>query len=258
MSTFDIYAAYYDLLYRDKAYDREVDYVAELLPGGWAAGMRVLELGCGTGGHALELARRGCRVHGIDISERMVEIARSRLSVLPVAQREQLRFDCADMRGFRAGSGAEFDVVLSMFHVMSYAASNADQRAAFECARAHLGPGGLFVFDFWYGPAVLSDRPREVTKHVEDARISVSRSTVPVMAVNENCVDVHFAVRVAARDGGREHVFNERHRMRYLFLPEIEQALHAVGFDLVSSQAWLSRKPLDDRTWYGCVVARAR
>jgi SAM-dependent methyltransferase len=258
MSTFDFYAAYYDLLYRDKPYDREVAYVADLIPGGFRAGKRVLELGCGTGGHALELARRDCTVRGIDISESMVGIARSRLATLPAAQRERLRFDRADMRDFRAGEGASFDVVLSLFHVMSYAATNADQRAAFECARVHLRPGGLFVFDFWYGPAVLSDRPRHASKNVGDDRIGVERSTVPVMLVNENCVDVCFDVRVTARDGSGENSFSERHRMRYLFLPEIEQALNTAGFELLSSQAWMTRQPLDDRTWYGCVVARAR
>lgn len=258
MSTFDFYAAYYDLLYRDKAYDREVAYVADLIPGGWAAGTRVLELGCGTGGHALELARHDCAVHGIDISDRMVEIARARAAALPDGERKKLRFDCADMREFRAGAGEHFDVVLSLFHVMSYAATNSDQRAAFDCARAHLRAGGLFVFDFWYGPAVLSDRPRHARKQVEDDCISVSRTTVPVMLVNENCVDVCFDVRVTARDGTGEHSFSERHRMRYLFLPEIEQALNTAGFDLVSSQSWMTRQSLDDRTWYGCVVARAR
>jgi hypothetical protein len=162
------------------------------------------------------------------------------------------------MRGFRAVDGATYDVVLSLFHVMSYATANADQRAAFDSARAHLRAGGLFVFDFWYGPAVLSDRPRHVSKEVADDRISVTRSTTPVMLVNENCVDVCFDVRVTARQGAEKHAFSERHRMRYLFLPEIDQALQVAGFGLVSSQAWLTRQALDDRTWYGCVVAQAR
>jgi SAM-dependent methyltransferase len=257
MTTFDLYAAYYDLLYRDKPYAGEVDYLASITPGGLARGARILELGCGTGGHAFELARRGCQVHGIDISERMVVNARARLARLPQAERAQLSFECADMRAYQAGQPA-FDLVLSLFHVMSYAATNEDQRAAFACARRHLRVGGLFVFDFWYGPAVLSDRPRHATKDVEDENIRVARRTTPEMLVNQNCVDVCFEVTVAARADSRVETFRERHRMRYLFLPEIEQSLGTAGFELVSSQAWMSRQPLDDRSWYGCVVARVR
>ena len=52
---------------------REVDFVVEAL--GLAAGDRVLDVGCGPGRHAYELARRGIEVHGIDISQRFIDIA---------------------------------------------------------------------------------------------------------------------------------------------------------------------------------------
>ena len=54
---------------------QEVDHIVEAL--GLAPGDRVLDVGCGPGRHAHELARRGIAVHGIDISDRFVEIARA-------------------------------------------------------------------------------------------------------------------------------------------------------------------------------------
>src|SRR4051795_10998341 len=52
---------------------QEVDHVVAALE--LKAGDRVLDVGCGPGRHAHELARRGITVHGIDISTRFVELA---------------------------------------------------------------------------------------------------------------------------------------------------------------------------------------
>ena len=54
---------------------QEVDFVVDHL--GLTPGARVLDVGCGPGRHAHELARRGIEVHGVDISETFVELARA-------------------------------------------------------------------------------------------------------------------------------------------------------------------------------------
>ncbi len=53
---------------------QEVEHLVDALE--LREGMRLLDVGCGPGRHAHELARRGMRVHGIDISRRFVDIAR--------------------------------------------------------------------------------------------------------------------------------------------------------------------------------------
>ena len=68
MSTFELYAAYYDLLYEDKRYDEEAQFVARLLREQAPHARSILELGCGTGKHALALARQGFSLTGVDLS----------------------------------------------------------------------------------------------------------------------------------------------------------------------------------------------
>lgn len=56
-----------------KGTEQEIDFVVEAL--GLKAGDRVLDVGCGPGRHAHEMARRGIVVHGIDISQRFIDLA---------------------------------------------------------------------------------------------------------------------------------------------------------------------------------------
>jgi SAM-dependent methyltransferase len=69
----DHMGAAYDRYAHTKGTAQEVDHVVEVLS--LVPGQRVLDVGCGTGRHAHELARRGIAVHGVDISERFIQIA---------------------------------------------------------------------------------------------------------------------------------------------------------------------------------------
>jgi SAM-dependent methyltransferase len=69
---------------------QECDALVEAL--GLETGMRVLDVGCGPGRHAHELARRGIEVHGIDISERFIQIARATAPAGATFQRVDARF----------------------------------------------------------------------------------------------------------------------------------------------------------------------
>lgn len=253
-AVFDLYAAYYDLLYRDKDYAAEATYVARLLRGVVPEAKTVLELGCGTGAHAVQLAQLGFEVHGIDLSAAMVERALARRAALP-ALAAGISFERGDVRSHR--DGRIYDAVISLFHVISYQTGNEDLADALRTARVHLQPGGVFVFDVWYGPAVLSDRPRHVVKDVADERIVLRRETTPVMRLDDNGVDVHFEVQIRAHADGRTQTVSELHRMRYLFLPELRLALEAAGFELQRAERWMSGEALDDRSWYACLVAVA-
>jgi SAM-dependent methyltransferase len=256
-STFDLYAAYYDLLYRDKDYSNEVNYISSsILASGGVSEGSILELGCGTGGHAVHLASSNRMVHGIDLSAEMVQRANASKSTLPTHLNEKLTFEVGDIRSFR--STQKFDAVVSLFHVISYQTKNEDIINSFNTARYHLQPGGLFFFDFWYGPSVLSDRPKVVEKVVEDEFIQVLRHTTPTMLIDQNCVDICFDVDICLKQHGAvKQRLTEHHLMRYLFLPEIEYYLSLCGLAVVSAQTWLQHAPLTDRSWYGCIVARA-
>jgi SAM-dependent methyltransferase len=219
----------------------------------------VLDLGCGTGRHDLLLAGKGYSITGVDMSEEMLAVANSQLS--SVIQQgslgshpSSLNFFQGDIRTVRLDR--TFDVVISLFHVISYQTTNKDLADAFATAGAHLAPGGIFIFDCWYGPAVLTDRPAVRVKRLEDEQIMVTRVAEPVMHPNENVVDVNYNVFVRDKASKAVEELRETHRMRYLFLPELELLLRGTGMSIVSASEWMSDRQPGFDTWSVCFVAK--
>ena len=256
MKTFDHYARYYDLLYQGKDYATETSFVHQrLLPGAQRPG-HLLELGCGTGRHALEFAHRGWTVTGYDMSEAMVAQATDRARSLDPAIASRLKFATGDVRHINAGG--VHDAAISLFHVASYQTSTADFQRFLATAARHLGPEGRFFFDFWYGPAVVSDPPAIRIKRLGDEQIEVIRLAEPEVHPNENLVLVNYEVLITDRSSGTVTRVLETHRMRYWFLPELKLLLEGAGFQLEHSGHCYTERPLGHDTWYGWVLAQKR
>jgi SAM-dependent methyltransferase len=254
VSTFDLYSRYYDLLYREKDYLAEVDHVAGLLERHGHATGDVLELGCGTGIHATMLAERNYQVHGIDLSAEMLAVAARRRDAQPVHMQRRLGFESGDIRSYRAGR--EFDAVVSLFHVFSYQSSNADLAAAFETAATHLRKGGVLICDFWFGPAVLAQRPAVRVRRLSADGTHIIRIAEPKLHFDRNVVDVDYEILIIDDADQRLQTIRETHVMRYLFMPELRAFASACGLSLERSMAWMSEAALDDTTWSGCAVFR--
>lgn len=250
---FDTYARYYDLLYRDKDYAGEAEYVATHIRDQAPHAKRILELGCGTGAHAEHLAHMGYTVHGVDISETMLARAEARKTALPPEVAARLSFSLGDVRTVR--TGATYDAVISLFHVMSYQTANADLEAVFETASAHLQTGGLFLFDFWYGPAVLTQRPEVRIRRLEDEEIKVTRIAEPEIHMNKNVVDVNYTVFIEANAAGLMEQVKETHRMRYLFLPELLRFADEKIWTNFKSFGWMKLRELHQEDWAGLFLA---
>jgi len=247
VTVFNAYARYYDLLYKDKDYTAEAQFISGLIREFAPESRKLLELGCGTGIHAQMLSAEGYQIHGVDFSQDMLDCAEQRLKSLPLEHAARLSFSCEDIRHFRQDAG--FDVVLSLFHVVSYQTTQDDLLATFNTARNHLNSGGLFIFDCWYGPAVITDKPSVRVKRLQDERIAVTRIADPKLYPNDNRVDVNYQVFVKEKSTSKVEELNETHRMRYLFEPEVEALCSVSGFNLVGSGEWMSGKTPGFDTW---------
>jgi SAM-dependent methyltransferase len=248
MSQFGLYSKYYNLLYSDKDYAGEARYVDSIIRRRAPRAATMLELGCGTGRYAAEFAAMGYRVHGVDLSAEMLAEARD-------IQGRDIKFSRGDARDIRLGE--TFDAVVALFHVMSYQSSNKDVLDVLATMKAHLADGGVAVFDFWYGPAVLTQRPQTRFKEVEDDEIKVSRVAVPVMDTEKNMVAVNYTAFIRDKRDESAQELRETHNMRYFFLNELELMLDSLGLSVIVFLGWNTQLCPDDSTW-SCLIAVRR
>lgn len=119
---------------------------------GVAPGMRVLDVGCGTGVVAITAARQGAQVKAIDLTPQLLERARDNAAIAEAAV-EWHEGDAEELP-FR---DAEFDIVLSQFaHIFA----PRPEVALREMLRV-LRPGGTIAFSTW-PPESLVGRTQEV------------------------------------------------------------------------------------------------
>ncbi|HXB40143.1 MAG TPA: class I SAM-dependent methyltransferase [Bacteroidia bacterium] len=253
MKVFEAYSEYYDLLYSTKDYAAEADYIDGILKK-HHSGTSIIELGCGTGLHACLLAKKGYTVNGIDLSDVMLDKAAARKKNLSSEIAKNISFDKGDIRSFT--NEKKYDAAISLFHVISYMTSDNDLKSAIITAKKHLNPKGLFIFDCWYGPGVLHDKPVTRIKKFENREIAVKRHSVPEMFPEKNVIDVHFEINIHNKKTSEDIKLNETHSMRYLFTDELKNILEQNGFEIICAEEWMTKNELSEKSWNACYVCR--
>lgn len=245
------YADAYDALYADKDYDAECDLV-QLLASRYGIGAAsILDLGCGTGRHAVALAARGCTVTGVDVSADMLLRAEARAESAGVS----VDFVAGDVRDVRLGR--RFDVVLLMFAVLGYQLDDHDVEAALATAAEHLRPGGVVIFDVWNGPAVEAIGPTTRTKAVAAGGGQILRTARGTLDTRSRTCIVEYGLEWVV-DGNVVRTAKEQHRMRYFFEAELRAFARGAGCEITHASAFPDAdRPANSDDWNALYVARS-
>jgi SAM-dependent methyltransferase len=251
MDVFKSYANYYDLLYEDKNYEEECDFIEEALKK--YSGVKVasiLELGSGTGGHAIPLAKRKYQITGIDASEGMLNRARQKAGLLGLKMDLQL----CDIRNFEFGR--KFDAIICMFAVLNYITQTSDIVKTLLNVKKHLNKGGLFIIDIWNGLAVMRILPSTRVKIIERDKTKIIRTVEPELdAVNHLCHN-HYTMLVLEKDRVVEEI-KETHVIRYFFPQEIKYYLEQTGFEVLKMCEFPKMDgPVNENVWNIAVISR--
>ena len=248
------YSFVYDSLNQEKDYEKECDYLISLLDKYQFIGNKLYDFGCGTGKHALKIARKGYDVFGIDLSEEMVNIAQQEIKNQNFESSTPPFFQVGDVRRFR---GEELrPAIYSLFHVASYQTSNQDLTDYFDSAAANLNQGGLFVFDYWYRPAVEFLRPQLRVKKVQFENYVITRISEPSKDNNANTM-IEFTIFIENLDSGKIEKINETHLMKSIDKEDIINLVND-NFEILDTFEWLKDTPPTKETWNAVTILRKK
>ena len=245
-TSFKDYAKYYDLIYKDKDYEKEVDFIENIF--GKNKPKKILEVGCGTGNYTKILLKRRYEVTAIDISEDMLKIARGKCAY---------KFIEGDIRSVSIND--KFDACIAMFAVMGYITENSDIIRALNNIRRHLKPNGIFIFDVWNGLAVMRLLPEQRIKEVENNEIKIIRFASPNLRSFDQICEVDYKLLILDKERNSLNEINEKHAVRFYFPQEIKHYLEDAGFELSKICPFLDLNgKVDENVWNMCVIARVR
>jgi len=214
-------APYYDVFYAKKDYTREAAQVHELIQKNKrSGGHRLLDVGCGTGGHLVYL-RRNYRVTGTDRNQRMLDLARQKCG--------GVRFIRSNMTSLRLRG--RFDAITCLFGAIAYLKTYRRLERAIAGFACHLKRGGVLILE----PFVSREAYRIGQPHakyvdrpdVKIARINVSRIRFTSAGDAIAVLDFHFLI--GTREGVR--YARDRHELGLFEPAKVLELLSGKGFE---------------------------
>ena len=247
MSVFQKYADYYDEIYLQKDYKKEVGFLVSVIKKYSSIKVKnILSLGCGTASHDILLAQKGFTILGIDGSGKMIEIAKQKAKTAGVS----IDFKVANVTKFK--TSRKYDFAMAMFNIVGYMTENDAMENMLKNVSKSLKKGSLLVFDGWYGPAVLKDRPQDRTKKFTKDGKEITRLTTQTINTEKGIIDITFTISV---DGKK--VAKENHPMRFWYLKEMEYFLSKNGFKMVKMCNFMDlNSPVSENKWDIFVIAQ--
>lgn len=210
-------------------------------------GGNVLELASGSGRIAIPLARRGCRVTGLELSDGMLARARARAAHQPADTQARLQWVRADMANFDL-PGQRFGLAFVAYNSFWLLDDVAAQAACLRCVVRHLEPQGRLVLDLF--------PPNEEDRHSESGivqHLALRRHGRRLLRLKDYEYDggrrvglstVRYYAEPPETDGALELLATFRYPLKLADPPEVEALLAATGFAVESRYGSYRYEPL--------------
>ncbi len=220
-------AKYYDLMRQYRDYDQECRFADSIIQKYRPGTRKVLDICCGTGAHALRMARLGYEVTGVDLSPDMLDIARGK------AKRADLPIDlrCIDVR--KLNEIEVYQAAYCLGYTFLYMTKYSEVMSFFETVNRTLSVGGVFLLDFINGWSLIEEFQQDHFVY-EDENTTITHHEKSSLDKKKRVKHIEFNYSITNSDGQVKNII-AREDLRIFFDDEVQMLLAQGGFDNIAS-----------------------
>lgn len=219
------FASIYDEMHA-AVYSPDADLEAVVRHTRLKPGARILDFGCGTGSHAVALAKAGYSVLGIDISEPMIAVARAKACWL-----SSVGFRCCDADELAAAADRPtFDGVIAFSNVLNCLPNVAAMEMTLRALAHMMRPGALGLVDVWNILPLVKNGTRDTVRPLSVPGGDIVQTMRASFDADAQTLAIDYLIFVS-RDGRRtwRHI-TSLHRLQLLKPEQYERLFAATGF----------------------------
>ena len=213
------YSLLYDVIYSKKNYKAEVNLISQIIKKYLSSKVNILDIGCGTGEHTLELLKKHYKVTGVDISNEMLKIAKKKLLLNKLFSNNLYNLNAYKVNKLNI----KFDVVLLMFNVIGYLENI---QFFFQNLKDCLKPNALIFFDYWSEKAVRKNPPKTTQKNFSCNRLKVKKVSKGKIIKNKVKVDLNLNIM----KNNQTKTFDETHNVSFYDIRSLVKTIEKFGY----------------------------
>lgn len=227
---FSLEAKLYDKIWGRYDYDADIKFLDGLFK---EHGCRsIIDVGCGTGNHALRLSRLGYEVTGVDVSPTMLKIAKEK------DKEAKIKFIQGDMKKLEkiVPKGQKFDAAICLGQTFYHLITNRDMQAFLDGLHKILRKNGLFIFNARNGRKI---REEYLNKLFLDHMIIEEKLQLLLLAYNtrhpRNRNVIIWRPIYLMKENDKVDLQLREHKLRWFYFSRLKKILTENHFEVTAT-----------------------
>ena len=252
---YDLSSNYFDADYTARNYNHDIPFYVEMAR---ESGGPVLEMGCGTGRVLLPIARTGIEIHGIDISQGMLDHLLDTLRLERPFVQQCVTLQRGDIQDVEVNR--KFSLVTAPFRIAQHLLTREVQCRWLQNVARHLASNGLLTFDVFQPDFKLLANSSERVELERSDNLGRTLRRYARTSADFATQTINITMRWVHREGDIEREESAgSFQFHWYTRPELESLLADCGFELVHYYGSFARAPfIPEKSKDQIIIARLK